>query len=429
MNADLNDRAETERWPGVGEDTIDLLVSCVQDYAIFILDPFGHVASWNRGAEMIKGYTAQEIIGRHFSAFYPEEDVRAGKPDRGLAVAAEAGHYEDEGWRVRKDGSLFWASVVITALRDSSGVLRGFGKVTRDLTERRLSEFERLDRERGQTESYREEANRFAEMERIKTEFLNLASHELRGPLAVARGYLSLLFDGSIDLPRFRPYAEIIERELAQIDWLVQKMLETARLEYEQLDLAEVDVELNALVERQIVAIRPILTPRHTLRSHIGQGSPVTVRGDPVRLGTAVLNLLDNAIKYSPNGGTIEVRLAARDGHALVSVRDQGIGIDKEDFPRLFARFTRLRLDETANIAGTGLGLYLVYEIARRHGGDISVTSKRGRGSRFTLKLPLAAPAPKAAPAAKSGPMAVPERGAGRVIAGPAAPQPPALSP
>ena len=125
-----------------------LLVSSVQDYAIFMLDPWGRIASWNEGAARIKGYAAQEIIGQHFSVFYPERDVSAGKPEWELIVAADTGRYEDEGWRVRKDGNQFWANVVITALRDESGNLKGFGKVTRDLTSRRRAELERVERER-----------------------------------------------------------------------------------------------------------------------------------------------------------------------------------------------------------------------------------------------------------------------------------------
>src|SRR5438874_420469 len=163
-----------------------------------MLDATGKIVTWNEGAERIKGYTADEIIGRHFSIFYPPEDARSRKPDWELEVAKREGRYEEEGWRLRKDGTRFWANVVITALRDESGKLRGFGKVTRDLTERRRQENARdAERER-EAARLRAHADRMAELERTKAHFLNLASHELRGPLTVVRGYNSMMQDGSI---------------------------------------------------------------------------------------------------------------------------------------------------------------------------------------------------------------------------------------
>src|SRR5207249_4509621 len=184
--------------PRVLGDQFALFISSVVDYAIFMLDPAGVIVTWNEGAQRIKGYRADEVIGRHFSIFYPAEDARNRKPDWELEVAKREGRYEEEGWRIRKDGSRFWASVVITALRDDTGRLRGFGKVTRDLTERRKAD-ERRNAERDAEEArLRQHADRMAELEQTKTEFLNLASHELRGPLAVLRGYNSMLQEGSI---------------------------------------------------------------------------------------------------------------------------------------------------------------------------------------------------------------------------------------
>ncbi len=188
--------------PKVLGDQLALLVSSVVDYAILMLDATGKIVTWNEGAERIKGYTADEIIGRHFSIFYPPEDARSRKPDWELEIAKREGRYEEEGWRLRKDGTRFWANVVITALRDESGKLRGFGKVTRDLTERRRQENARdAERER-EAARLRAHADRMAELERTKAHFLNLASHELRGPLTVVRGYNSMMQDGSIPLSR-----------------------------------------------------------------------------------------------------------------------------------------------------------------------------------------------------------------------------------
>src|SRR5690349_6924052 len=168
--------------PSLSWDDCRLLVESVVDYAIFMLDPEGRVTTWNIGAEKIKGYTANEIIGQHFSRFFPAEDIENGKPQRELAIAAELGRAHDDGWRIRKDGTRFWASVVITALRDEAGRLRGFGKVTRDLTEKRMAEERRNAARDAEAARLREHADRMAELERTKTQFLNLASHELRGP-------------------------------------------------------------------------------------------------------------------------------------------------------------------------------------------------------------------------------------------------------
>ena len=252
VNSNITRQADAEARLGTSEEMFRLLVDSVRDYAIFLLDPAGHVASWNLGAARIKGYQASEIIGKHFSAFYPPDDVRAGKPDWELVVAADSGRFEDEGWRVRRDGSRFWANVVITALRDGNGTLRGFGKVTRDLTARREAELERLDRERAEAEAARAHAARLAELEKTKTEFLNLASHELRGPLAVARGYISLLLDGSLSPDEFHEHAGVVAGRLAQMESLVQKMLETARLEYRHLNLKLAEVDVREIVREQV---------------------------------------------------------------------------------------------------------------------------------------------------------------------------------
>ena len=370
------------------EQTLRLLVSNAVDYAIFILDPTGHVLTWNNGAQRIKGYRESEIVGRHFSVFYPEADIRAGKPQWELVVAAAEGRFEDEGIRVRKDGTTFWANVVITALRDPAGNLRGFGKVTRDVTARKLEEDEREARQREDADQLRLHAQRMANLERTKTEFLNLASHELRGPLSVARGYLSLLEDGSLTSEQFLEVAPLVSAKLAQMELLVRQMLETARLEADQFQLALTPADLRQLVQQQVRVFKPLLSEAHRLEVEVPE-VPLMVTGDATRLGAVILNLLDNAVKYSPRGGLVHVVVTAGGGRAFVSVRDQGVGIRREDLPLLFTRFGRIDNPDLRNIGGTGLGLFLSREIARRHRGDILVESTYGTGSRFTLSVPL----------------------------------------
>jgi PAS domain S-box-containing protein len=362
------------RREGVSEpralgDAFALFVSSVVDYAIFLLDPSGVIVTWNEGAQRIKGYEAGEIIGRHFSIFYPAEEARNRKPDWELEVAKREGRYEEEGWRIRKDGSRFWASVVITALRDETGRLRGFGKVTRDLTERRRQE-----------EGLRD-------LERTKTEFLNLASHELRGPLTVLRGYNSMLADGSIPVDQIPAVARILETKLNQMDHLIEQMLDTARLEEDSLDVFRAPFDLGDVAQEQVDVFRP-LTDGRRLFMNADEGALVVV-GDRARIGAVVANFLDNAIKYSPPDSEVCVTTGQHDESAFVSVRDQGVGISSEHMSLLFTRFGRLPTEANISIPGTGLGLFLCREIARRHGGEIGVNSEPGVGSEFTLTLPL----------------------------------------
>jgi len=367
-------------------DQFALLVSGVVDYAIFMLDPAGVIVTWNEGAQRIKGYKATEVIGRHFSIFYPPAEVRNRKPDWELEVAKREGRYEEEGWRLRKDGTRFWANVIITALRDETGRLRGFGKVTRDLTEwKRIEDLRNAERDAEVTRLHAH-ADRMAELERTKADFLNLASHELRGPMTVIRGYNSMLADGTLSPGQFASVARLLDLKLAQMDRLIEQMLETARLERDDLELEQEEFDLRFVVQEQIDILRP-LTRDHRLVLDAGDPAPL-VRGDRTRISTVVANFLDNAIKYSPDGGEIRCSACLRDSRAIVSVRDEGLGIAPEHMPRLFSRFGRLPTEENMNIPGTGLGLFLCKEIANRHGGDITVRSKPGVGSEFTLTLP-----------------------------------------
>jgi len=213
------------------DDAFRLLVSGVKEYAIFMLDTSGVVVSWNEGAERIKGYREDEIVGKHFSVFYEQKDVDAGKPDWELLIAERDGYVEDEDWRLRKDGTRFWASVTITALRDRSGALCGFGKVTRDITDRKLAAERLAEQQRREDEKLREHASRLGQLERTKSEFLNVASHELRGPIAVLRGYLSMVEDGTLSADELPKVIPVMSGKLQQMELLVQQMLETARLE------------------------------------------------------------------------------------------------------------------------------------------------------------------------------------------------------
>jgi PAS domain S-box-containing protein len=384
---------ELEEALRASDERFRALVAGVRDYAIFLLDTEGRVSSWNEGAERIKLYTEEEILGRHFSVFYPQADIDSRKPWRELEIAIAEGRYEEEGWRLRKDGRRFWASVVITALRGPDGELAGFAKVTRDLTERRRTQRRLEALRQRELRKLREHARRMSELETVKSEFLRLASHELRGPLTVIRGFAAMLADGSLgDLSEDAVRAiAIVLAKSEEANAIVDQLLETARIEEGRLTLRRERVDLRDLVGAGAARLRPLLSERHRLDIDLPE-APVLVDVDRERLRTVVANLLDNALKYSPAGGVI--RCAVRDdpdsGQVVLDVSDEGIGIAADEMPRLFTRFGRLVNAENSHIPGTGLGLHLSRELVRRHGGEISAISQSGRGTSFRLVLPRA---------------------------------------
>jgi PAS domain S-box-containing protein len=521
-------------------DQLRLLVESITDYAIFALDPDGHVTSWNAGAERIKGYAAAEVIGKHFSIFYPLADIRAGKPDDELRVAAADGRYEDEGWRIRKDGSTFWANVVITALRGTRGELVGFAKVTRDLTVRKRAEDrlhalqavtdtalahldlddllsalleriaglldvdtvavlllsddgdalvaraahgleEEVDRgvriplgsgfagrvakerrpivvdevehddvlnpilrdkgvrslmgvpllahdrvigvvhvgalrpkafarddvrllevvaERMATaidrahlyDAARRARHEAAEAEaalRVRDEFLSIAAHELKTPLTSAKVAVQLLarsFDPATLGAAQRRTLETVDQQVSKLARLVSQLLEVVRIQggRVQLEIGEVDV---AALARAVIAQVEPLADRHQI---VVRGlERAIVAGDALRIEQVLTNLVDNAIKYSPEGGPIEVDVAAESRHVVIKVRDHGIGVAIEHRSKLFDRFYQVNPSHS----GMGLGLHICRQIVEMHGGTIYAEFPEDGGSRFVISLPVSGPA------------------------------------
>ena len=352
-------------------DLFRLLVDRVQDYAIFALDPSGIVVSWNTGAQRIKGYAAEEIIGHHFSRFYPADAVRTGWPMTELENARRDGRFEDEGWRVRKDGSRFWANVVITALYDDDGELRGFAKVTRDMTESKRAE--RLEADAQQM-----------------SEFVAMLAHELRNPLAPIRNAVSLMQRRLHEPDRVRWGLEVIERQSAQLTRLVDDLLDVSRITRGTIRLERAPVPLADAVQHAIEAIRPACDEKkHVLEVQV-HDAPV-VRGDLVRLTQIVSNLLANACKYTPPGGRIEVSIDSDGDVGRVTVRDSGMGIAPELLPRVFDLFTQEARALDRAEGGLGLGLAIGLRLAQMHGGSLEAHSEGpGCGSAFVLSLPLA---------------------------------------
>ncbi len=323
------------------EQRFRLLVEAVQDYAIFMLDPAGYVASWNAGAQRIKGYTGGEIIGQHFRVFYPPEQQAIRHPENELEIALREGRYEEEGWRIRKDGSRFWALVVITAVRDAEGNHIGFGKVTRDVTERR-----RLLEE---LESANERLSRAAAEQ---SAFLGITAHELRGPISVLAGSADLLvahLDALTPAER-RAALDSMHTSAVRLRRLLADLITVSRLEAGKMELEISTVEVLPLLAAATAAARQQFGD---VAIEVECDPHLSVDGDPIRLAQMLDNLVTNAVRH----GAPPVRLQARNGDGTVQilVQDAGAGVPDEIRPRLFGRFTT----STRN-SGSGLGLFIV---------------------------------------------------------------------
>jgi PAS domain S-box-containing protein len=359
-----------------------LMVESVRDYAIFMLDPNGYIASWNRGAERIKGYTADEIIGRHFSVFYGPEDVAARKPQWELEIAARDGRFEDEGFRIRKDRTNFWASVVITAVRDDDGTLVGFAKVTRDLTERRAGEQRAIA-----------DARRLAAAETAnfaKSEFLTAMSHELRTPLNAIGGYTDLLtlgLGGPVT-PQQLDYLERIRRSQQHLMGIITDLLNFSRIEAGQISYDIAPIPVSKIFDSVTALVEPQALARSVSLKCETDEPDLTVMGDRSKVDQILLNLLSNAVKFTNAGGTITVSTAFTDETASISVADTGSGIPVTKLEVIFEPFVQLGRSLSSSHEGTGLGLAISRDLARAMKGDLTVSSKEGVGSAFTLTLP-----------------------------------------
>jgi PAS domain S-box-containing protein len=394
---DISERRESEQALRASEERFRLLVHSVKDYAIFMLDHEGRVATWNAGAQACKGYAPHEILGQHFSTFYTALDQSAGKPARELEVATRVGRVENEGWRVRKDGSEFWADVLITAIRDNAGELVGFAKVTRDLTERRNAA-DRAGRKRleelqarGKSMELELENRRMHEANRLKSEFLANMSHELRTPLNAIIGFSELMFKGKVGAvsDEHKEYLGDILNSSRHLLKLINDVLDLAKVESGKMEFVAESVDIGEVVVEVCDILRGIASAKRIrIQTEIESGFP-PARLDPSKLKQVLYNYLSNALKFTPEDGLVTIRVTSEGRDCVrIEVEDTGIGIRPEDTHRLFIEFQQLDAGMAKKYAGTGLGLALTKRIVEAQGGSVGLRSEPGKGAAFWAVFP-----------------------------------------
>jgi PAS domain S-box-containing protein len=377
---DITHRRATEEALRQSEERTRLMVSGMEDYAIYTLDRDGRVTSWNAGAERIKGYKSDEILGEHFSKFYLEEDIRNGKPASELESATQQGSVKNEGWRLRKDGTRFWANVVITALHDDDGQLRGFGKITRDVTERKLAE-EAL--ERHQIELARSNAEMTAANKELES-FSYSVSHDLRSPLRSIDGFsLALLEDYSEKLDdEGKKHLQRVRVATQRMGELIDDILNLSRVTRASMRLERVNV---SDVAAEVILKLQESQPERRIEVDIVKGLEATA--DSRLLKIILENLLGNAWKFTSKRASAHIEFGQSDvnGASAFFVRDDGAGFDPAYADRLFGAFQRLHA--MSEFPGTGIGLATVQRIVYRHGGRVWAESSVGQGATFYFTL------------------------------------------
>ncbi|MGH9456814.1 MAG: PAS domain-containing hybrid sensor histidine kinase/response regulator [Thermoanaerobaculia bacterium] len=399
ITRDLTERVAAEEKLRRSEETLRLLVQSVKDYAIFMLDPEGNVATWNTGAQRFKGWKPEEIIGRHFSAFYPAEDIASGKPKRELELAKRYGSVEDEGWRIRKDGTRFWGNVVITAIYGPQGDLRGFAKVTRDLTDRRTADEarralleQREARVRAEEEKRSAEAASLAAQEanRAKDAFLMTLSHQLRTPMTAILGWARLLPTLDHGDEGFQSAVEAISHSAEMQAQLIDDLLDVSRILAGKLQLKVESSDLASIIRAAADTVRTAAAGKSIalefdLPPNLGRAEV-----DRTRIHQVIWNLLSNAVKFTPPGGSITVTAERLPTTARIAIKDTGEGIDAAFLRHLFEPFRQAEGPVTRQHGGLGLGLSIARYLVESHGGTLTASSEGiGKGATFVLELPI----------------------------------------
>jgi PAS domain S-box-containing protein len=396
VNSDLTDRLKLKekqhqlsRFQTVlreRDEQLRAVFTGVRDYAIFTVDLDGKISSWHEGAALMKGYTAEEAIGMPFANLFTQEDRDRDRPRHEMDVAARTGEYKGDGKRVRANGDLFDAAVVLTALRGPDDKVLGYLKLTQDITERRRQERQREEMLRD-AQAARAEAERTSHM---MGEFLATISHELRTPLGAILGWSHMLSRETPDASTLKQGIAAIARNARVQVQLIEDLLDMSRIESGQLRLDMQPVVPADVVAKAIDAVLPGAAAKGIAMRTVLDPRAGIVSGDPDRLQQIIWNLLSNAVKFTPSGGTVTVAVtASRDG-VNISVADTGQGISPEFVSRMFDRFQQQDATTTRRQGGLGIGLSIARQLAELHGGGLRAESAGvGKGATFTLFLPL----------------------------------------
>jgi PAS domain S-box-containing protein len=372
VNIDITDRKIISEALQESEERFRFLVENVQDYAIFMLDPQGFIVTWNGGAQRLKGYSAEEIKGKHFSTFYLPED--RGVCEQELAIAAKEGHFSCEGWRARKDGSRFWASITITALRKKCGILHGFTKLVRDITERKKNE-----------DSLRTLANNLAFSNKELESFSYSISHDLRAPLHTMKGFSSILLEDYSDKldTEGQNFLKRIIRSAEKMSDLIDDLLSLSKISRQEISPLEINL---SVIARDFINELCQTEPLNKIEVSIAEN--VIAYGDPHLMRIALSNLIGNACKFSsktPNA-RIQFGQMEKEGKKIYYLRDNGAGFDMKFADKIFEPFKRFH--SVSEFSGTGIGLATVRRVIEKHGGTIWAESEVGKGATFYFTLP-----------------------------------------
>jgi PAS domain S-box-containing protein len=374
MTSDDSSRLSSQE---MGE-RFDLLATDAKEYAVFLVGLAGHILCWNTGAERIFGYQSHEVIGQHFSRFFSPEDIVTGLPEHELKSALADGRAASNSWQVRKDGTRFWCQSIVTPLFGEKKQARSFARVMHDLTESEA------------VQAQRKRADGLAEANRSKEEFMALLSHELRSPLSPILNALNILRQMKTNDPIIEQAGNIINRQVGLMVRLVDDLLDISRITKGKLRLTKEQVDVRVVVNHAAEAVRPFMDARKHGFSVSLPTKPIWVEADPGRVEQIVVNLLNNATKYTGTGGIIRITVDQEGDEAVIKVRDNGVGIAPELLPRIFELFSQVDGSLGQSYGGLGIGLALARNLVEMHEGRLQAASAGlGKGCEFTIKLPV----------------------------------------
>jgi PAS domain S-box-containing protein len=361
------------------EARFDLLATDAKEYAVFLVGLDGQILCWNAGAERIFGFSSDEVIGQHFSRFFTPEGIRTGEPEHELKSALTEGRADNVCWQVRKDGSRFWCQAIVTSLLSENKQTRSFARVMHDLTESEA------------VSAQRKRADGLAEANKSKEEFMALLSHELRSPLSPIINALNILRQMKTSDPIIEQAGNVIDRQVGVMVRLVDDLLDVSRITKGKLRLTTEQVDLRVVVNHAVESVRPLMDARTHDFSVAIPTEPIWVEADPARMEQVVVNLLNNAAKYTDPGGLIRITVNQHGTEGVIQVRDNGVGITPELLPHIFELFTQVDGTLGRSYGGLGIGLALASSLVEMQNGRLQASSGGlGKGCEFTIKLPVA---------------------------------------